>query len=373
MSRQSLRSQKISGMYDFGYSISNLNANSQALENINNGQILTNQNAAIVIVDKEGQSETTYGTRPVSIGSNVGKILAIGFECANNFQDNDSICIGKNNCLTNQANLCVTIGSYNVKSIQSISCMAIGHSNFYRPSGSTTQGFSSSVIGNNNNGLSNASYFAIGNNNKLTGYAQFGFNQNISETITPGITIGTDMEINGNDNVNLIVIGNDIKFTSATSDLAANQSIIAIGNDINPVDDLDGALFITAIGNNLMKTSAKNTLVIGNNSSQNLQNEFSISIGNYNGQSPGLKSTIIGNFICNRVVNKKNNILIGSGINISSPNSLVINTYSTDYEISPDNFSKFILRAPIRGLAHGIGLNKLHYNPITEELTYSIN
>ena len=372
MSRQSLRSQKISSFYNFAYDINNTTADKQNFINVSKEAIKTGiGSGGVVLVDKDGQRETTYGTAPISLGSNVGTRLAIGFDCATTFQDDDSVCIGTNNCKTQQGSYATCIGNNNAETFQDLGAIAIGSSNY--SGADTRQGLGTISVGNNIQGGVVNDNVTIGNN--ITAPRTNGLNIGNEQSITGGKStssyIGTDISIPTNANIEYSIIGNDIAFTTNTTS-ALDRDLIIFGNNIKPANPVAATISATVIGNDIGSISLNSSFIIGNNSCDDLTNNNIISIGNYSLPKSETGVISIGNFNGRKTnITKQNNILIGSGINTGSSNSLIINTYSTDYEVSPDNLAKFILRCPIRSVNHGIGVNKLHYNSTTEELTYS--
>lgn len=370
MSRQSLRSKKISNFYNFNYNSTNTTANKQFFENITDDKYTTGSLNNCAILDKDGQPDTPMVIEGVSIGSNIGKKNAIGFNSAP-LQDDSTWCIGSECCKTGQDKFTSCIGSFNCQQFQSLGSQMIGTSNYQ----SAEQGRTSITIGNNNDTIiSNNSCSCIGNNNTIIGDVQIGFNQDFKSDLKRGLFIGTSIEIFGNKNIDCTVIGNNIKFNATDENISVSQGILSIGNNITPENLPAGEINITSIGNNNANVSINSkTVIIGNESCKNIQNPGVISIGSFSITESEGNAISIGNFNCRENILKENSILIGSGIEASSPSSLIINTFSTDFKLTPDSIAKFILRAPIRAVAHGIGVNKLHYNDTTQELTYSVN
>lgn len=380
MSRQSLRSKKISSFYNFDYNINNTTADSQTFRK-NNTDTRINTNGNVLNILEKNSPVPALSSSSLSIGSNVGNSVSIGFDNSCVSQGVDSMSIGNYNTKI-QGNSSVSLGNSNFPNLgQGNESICIGSSN---DGENITQMTQSLIIGNNNKQY-DIKYFpnlstvnCLGNNNKTNIKFLMGFNQDILKAEKQNnntLSIGNNINSIYSEYRDDLIIGNDIKIGDETSPYqTSNTSLknvnLFIGNNIN-IDREETELGCIVLGNNIggsnkFKNSSiligqnlaltgleDNNLLIGTDSE--LHENKIISIGNFNGK----KSQIL-----------KNNILIGNAIDTNLSNSVIINTLSTDY-LTTETFTKFILRAPIRRAALGIGENKLYYDEQNQELLYS--
>ena len=376
MSRQSLRSKKISSFYSFDYgNVKNVNADSRTIGNFTSSRINAQDGSVFQILDKTGPLPLPNGDNSsLSIGSNVGGAVSIGFDNSYLTQGTSTVSIGNKNS-TNQGLYSVCMGYSNCVELGQLEeTITIGSSNCI----SDYQSNYSVIIGTNNNGISLSSGIenvtCIGANNTIPGETHIGFNQTLDRNFRSGTFIGSDLNLNGHLDSDYLAIGNNMESgpleaplnrgTTTTALIGNNiriselgkddpEDIIAIGNNIGTARGLDKNCAVIGQNIGVLKPMNINSVIIGNDCE--IPSFGIVSIGNFNGLT-----RVIGN----------DSVVIGNGINTSLTESLVINTLSTNY-VTTDTLTKFILRAPIRRAAKNIGVNKLFYDTLEQELLYS--
>ncbi len=204
----------------------------------------------------------------------------------------------------------------------------------------------------------------------------FGSNAGVTGQGTNTVAIGTTAgQLNQTDGA--VAIGNQAGATTQGFGVVAigNQAgatgqgfgAVAIGDSAGTTTQGDNAVAIgiqagqfnqtagcVAIGNQAGATGqGVGAVAIGNQAGATGQGEGAIAIGNTAGQSnQGASAIAIGN---------------KAGPSYQVANSICIN--ASGFAFSANQAGLFI--RPIRGFDHKIGVNRLHYNPSTYELTYS--
>lgn len=273
---------------------------------------------------------------PFSINPNTGNLsFATTIKIEGTENANAKLAIGLASGQTSQGDQCVAIGRNSGNSTQGAGAVAVGNN-----SGLSAQGATSVAVGPN-----------AGQNNQGTGSVAIG---NITASTSQGgssVAIGNQAARHGQ-GTNSIAIGvtsasgNIVSGTPVASTIQGNNAV-AIGNSAGRYGQSAGAI---AIG-----IGAGAGVLDGAGAILTQQQTNTIAIGNNAGTlGQKINSIAIGNLAC-------------SGIN-QDANSIVIN--ASGVATNTNGNDRCFIR-PIRGVALGIGVNRLSYDPTTFEITYS--
>ena len=290
---------------------------------------------AVAIGNLAGQ--TNLGENSVAVGYRAGQTgngygtVAIGDNAANTGQGNYGVAIGTNAGQTNQQAGAFAFGIDAGQTTQGAVAVAIGGG-----SGRTTQGARCIAIGEN-----------AGNSNQQSYAVTIGAESGKTTQGTRAIAIGENAG-NATQGQNSIAIGRGAGLTSL-----GNQAI-AIGHD-SIVTSVNATTNAIAVGHEAVRTDARaNAIGIGHRA---------------NHTNAGSHSIMIGSYATNVSGSGTNSIAIGRDAvaNSSTNNSITLN--GTGTAITANQAGLFV--APIRGVAHGIGVGVLKYDTTTFEITYS--
>jgi hypothetical protein len=290
---------------------------------------------AVAIGNLAGQ--TNLGENSVAVGYRAGQTgngygtVAIGDNAANTGQGNYGVAIGTNAGQTNQQAGAFAFGIDAGQTTQGAVAIAIGGG-----SGRTTQGARCVAIGEN-----------AGNSNQQSYAVTIGAESGKTTQGTRAIAIGENAG-NATQGQNSIAIGRGAGLTSL-----GNQAI-AIGHD-SIVSSVNLTANAIALGHEAVRTDGRaNAIGIGHRANHTTAGTHSIMIGSYSTNVSGSGT---------------NSIAIGRDAvaNSSTNNSITLN--GTGVAITANQAGLFV--APIRGVAHGIGVGVLKYDTTTFEITYS--
>ena len=346
---------------------------------------------------------TNPGSRAISIGMEAGRstqgvnAIAIGFQAGTSTQAGSAVAIGTNCGRYNQLSGAVSIGTDCGQFGQNVNSVAIG-----ALCAVTSQGFGAVAIGDNAGRTSQGNYgVAIGTNagqsNQGTSAFAFGVDtgQSSQGVVAVAIGGGAGRYNQGQRAIALsegagntaqgqfgIAVGNfagqtsqtahAIAFGSTAGQTTQGSQAVAIGRNAGQISQGNNSV---AIGMDSLVGSAANTsnvVGIGFEALRSNANPSAIGIGfRANKLNAGSNSIMIGPYITNTDISGAgvNSIAIGRDAvaNGSAANSITINASGT--AITANQAGLFV--NPIRGVAHGIGVGQLIYDPITRELTYS--
>lgn len=128
------------------------------------------------------------------------------------------------------------------------------------------------------------------------------------------------------------------------------QTAVAIGFDAGRINQ---KIFAVAVGNLAGETNqGQFSTALGYSAGQNFQGDYSLAVGNQAGNNLGQQS-----------------IAMGTSATTTQTNTIVFNPSSSAY--TPANKGFYINPATVRSLPHGIGVNSLHFNSATGEISRS--
>jgi hypothetical protein len=293
------------------------------------------QQRAVAIGDSAGK--TNLGINSVAIGYRAGETgngfgtVAIGDSAANTGQGNYGVAIGTNAGQTNQAAGAFAFGIDAGQTTQGTVAVAIGGG-----AGRTSQGARAIGIGESAGNSSQATYgIAIGAESGKTSQA------------TRAIAIGENAG-NNTQGTNSIAIGRN-----AGQTILGNQAV-AIGYDAI-LQSAGVTTDAVGVGFEALRLDGRaGAIGIGRKANRGNAGENSIMIGAYSTDVSGSGT---------------NSIAIGRNAvaNSSTGNSITLNGTAT--AITANQAGLFV--APIRGVAHGLGVGVLKYDTGTYEITYS--
>lgn len=293
------------------------------------------QQRAVAIGDSAGK--TNLGINSVAIGYRAGETgngfgtVAIGDSAAQTGQGNYGVAIGTNAGQTNQAAGAFAFGIDAGQTTQGTVAVAIGGG-----AGRTSQGARAIGIGESAGNSSQATYgIAIGAESGKTSQA------------TRAIAIGENAG-NNTQGTNSIAIGRN-----AGQTILGNQAV-AIGYDAI-LQSASATTDAVGVGYEALRLDGRaGAIGIGRKANRGNAGENSIMIGAY--------STDISGSGTNSIAIGRNAVA-----NSSTANSITLNGTAT--AITANQAGLFV--APIRGVAHGLGVGVLKYDTGTYEITYS--
>lgn len=228
----------------------------------------------------------------------------------------NSIGIGNQAGLTNQGSNAIAIGLRAGTINQGDDCIGIG-----RDCGSNTQGASSVAIG-----------YVCGFNDQPVGSVGLGLRTqeaNIPDIQYTGVAVGINVR---------------------AGYINQEQACIAIGFDAGKTNQKIASI---AIGNLAGETNqGLCSTAIGYSAGLNFQGEYSLTVGNQAGTNLG-----------------EDSIALGTLATTTQANTVVFNPSASAY--TPVNKGFYINPATVRSLPHGIGVNSLHFNSATGEISRS--
>jgi hypothetical protein len=290
---------------------------------------------AVAIGNTAGQ--TNLGENSVAIGYRAGQTgngfgtVAIGDTAANTGQGNYAVAIGTNAGQTNQQAGAFAFGIDAGQNTQGAVAVAIGGG-----AGRTTQGARCIAIGEN-----------AGNSGQLTYGIAIGAECGKTTQGARAIAIGENAG-NTTQGANSVAIGRNAGLTTLGVDAVAVGDE-AILQSVNLTTDAVG------VGNEALRLDARpGAIGIGRKANRGNAGENSIMIGAYSTDvsGSGTRSIAIGR---------------DAVANSSTANSITLN--GTGTAITANQAGLFV--APIRGVAHGLGVGVLKYDTTTFEITYS--
>lgn len=329
------------------------------------------------------QSVTIIGSNNYTnnVGCNHGYLKCIGFNNYNNDGSISQITIGNNNDYIfvsevepiplNYANGASVIGNNNkiTKTLERLAprCHIIGSSNNIEIGGYH-------VIGNNNNYTKLYNYgveennLTIGNNNSISNFTTnniiFG---NSNDCYIPYVPLTPDYCINntviGNNNLlDSLIIFRDNTIIGSFN----NNNIYGIVEDIFSGEESEGVVEV------ITPARSEDTIIIGNsNYSENYRS--SVLIGNLNKLRGYINSVIIGNN--NKITGDAEfSLILGNGINgCNLLEYIIINSYSSPYNMTKSKNSKFKILCPFGSNVSSLAPNgKLFYDAIKKKVVYNI-
>jgi hypothetical protein len=329
----------------------------------------TSQNVNCVAIGNAA-GQTSQGLRGIAIGSQAGQTsqatdgIAIGRLSGSSSQQQYGIGIGAGAGQTSQGTSGIAIGFSSGGTSQGSNCVSIGNT-----SGNNTQGASSIAIGNQAaQTTQGTNAVSIGNragqNSQGNSAIAIGIDSGGTSQGGSCVSIGTQSG-QTSQGTNSVAIG---RFTANSSQ--GNNSV-AIGNQSGQTSQRANCV---AIGFNAGNdTQGISSIAMGLNAGQTTQGTKSIAIGENAGQDQqGINCIAIGTQ-AGQTTQANNSIAIGPVISNLHSNTIVLNSAGTGISPTPlptTQASSFYVN-PIRGVAHGIGVGILHYDPSTFEITYS--
>lgn len=212
---------------------------------------------------------------------------------------------------------------------------------------------------------SSSDTFKIGSNISGNGVVTIGHD---SQNNNGGILVGSNSF-----NTGLICYGNNSKTLGSNSIVFGHNSglndsgenVILIGQRCGSTTPNSSKYFV-GIGSDTQQLGAGNYSV-GFGSDTNSTGENSVAFG-YEAHSFGNNSVAFGS----ASKSNTNSLCVGykAGYSLCHENVVILNSTGDDLPSDKSNAS-FIKK--IRGEYHGIGVNKLHYDTATRELTYSLD
>lgn len=293
------------------------------------------------------------GVRAVAIGNLAGQTnlgensVAVGYRAAQTGNGYGTVAIGDNAANTGQGNYGVAIGTNAGQTNQQSGAFAFGID-----AGQNTQGTVAIAIGGASGRYSQgARCIAIGESAGISGQLSYGIafgaesgrNTQGSRAIAIGENAG-----NGTQGGNSVAIGRNAGQTTL-----GNQAI-AIGYDAI-ISSASATTDAVAVGYEALRLDGRaGAIGIGRKANRGNAGENSIVIGAYSTDVSGSGT---------------NSIAIGRNAvaNTSTANSITLNGSGT--AITANQAGLFV--APIRGVAHGLGVGVLKYDTTTFEITYS--
>lgn len=197
---------------------------------------------------------------------------------------------------------------------------------------------------------------------------------NVNATVFPTFVSATsgdnpilvDSGFTYNPSVGDIAIENMFKITNQA--FMGGNGALSVGYNAGLTSQGQGAI---AIGSNAGTNSqSPNSVAIGRFSGNSSQSENTVAVGNNSGRtSQSLNAVAVGNLAGNSNQGPSA-VAIGSqaGQTSQHDNSVIIN--ATGSSLNSNGVSRFFVK-PIRGVALGIGIGSMVYDPATGEITYS--
>ena len=296
---------------------------------------------------------TGMGVRAVAIGNLAGQTnlgensVAIGYRAAQTGNGFANVAIGDTAANTGQGNYAVAIGAQAGQTNQGAGAFAFG-----LDSGQSAQGTVAIAIGGASGRYSQgARCIGIGESAGLSGQVTYaiaiGAESGRNTQGTRAIAIGENAG-NNTQGQNSICIGRN-----AGQTIIGNQAI-AIGYDAI-LQSASATTDAVAVGYEALRLDGRaGAIGIGRKANRGNAGENSIVIGAYSTDVSGSGT---------------NSIAIGRNAvaNTSTANSITLNGSGT--AITANQAGLFV--APIRGVAHGLGVGVLKYDTTTFEITYS--
>ena len=296
---------------------------------------------------------TGMGIRAVAIGNSAGRTnlgensVAVGYRASETGNGFGTVAIGDNAANTGQGNYGVALGTNAGQNNQAAGAFAFGID-----AGQNTQGTVAIAIGG-----------GAGRNSQGARCIAIGESAGISGQLTYGIAIGAESGRNtqgaraiaiGENAGNGTQGGNSVAIGRNAGQTTLGNQAIAIGYDAI-ISSASATTDAVAVGYEALRLDGRaGAIGIGRKANRGNAGENSIVIGAYSTDVSGSGT---------------NSIAIGRNAvaNTSTANSITLNGSGT--AITANQAGLFV--APIRGVAHGLGVGVLKYDPTTKEITYS--
>ena len=374
----------------------------------------SNQGVKSVAIGNEA-GNNTQGDSSIAIGSEAGdddqgdSSIAIGNQTGKKLQGDFCIAIGDNAGNFTQSDVCVAIGYQAGQSFQTSNAVAVGYQAGQSNQGSaafaigyqsglSNQGSFATAIGPQSGQLSQNSFsVAIGyqagksyqaENCVAIGY-EAGFENQNPQSFAVGYRAGFE-----NQQSNAIALGYQSGQTSQGSQATSiggfsGQSLqgnnaMAIGFEAGKLSQNAFSLAIGAFAGN--STQSQDSLAIGYEAGFQIQKTQSLAIGNYAGMYTQNSAAIAIGYKAGQFGQKTGATAIGNltgqnnqgsyafaagykaGETAQHDNSIILN--ASGAALNSDGADRCFIK-PIRGVAHGLGVGVLKYDPVTSEVTYS--
>lgn len=128
-----------------------------------------------------------------------------------------------------------------------------------------------------------------------------------------------------------------------------------------------------AVGNGAGQTSqGGNSIAVGISSGNSSQGSNSIAVGRSSGNSSQGNNAVAIGIFAGQTSQGESAVAIGNraGQTNQHANSIILNGGGTAF--NTDGINRFFVK-PVRGVAHGLGVGVMKYDPTTGEITYSTN